>query len=202
MPGVPPTTPNFAIPRYAQADPATFSSQVNGISDQVDSAVKAALDALVPSGSMIATARATAPAGWLICDGSAVSRVGANAALFAAIGTTYGIGDGGSTFNLPDLRGRVPVGVDGSAARLDALDALGNAGGAQKHTLIEAEMPSHLHQMSSRSWVDNALGGASGLEAFGGTGGSPTTEGTQSTGGGGAHNNMQPYQVVHWMVKL
>ena len=72
----------------------------------------------IPIGGMIAYGGATAPSGWLLCYGQAISRT-TYAALFAAIGTAYGIGDGTTTFNLPDLRGRVTVGKDnmgGSAA--------------------------------------------------------------------------------------
>lgn len=71
-----------------------------------------------PPGAMMAYAGATAPAGWLLCYGQAVSRT-TYSALFAVIGTAYGAGDGSSTFSLPDLRGRVPAGRDnmgGSAA--------------------------------------------------------------------------------------
>lgn len=72
----------------------------------------------VPSGSMTAFGGTAAPSGWLMCDGSAVSRT-TYASLWTAIGSTFGAGDGSSTFNLPDLRGRVPAGQDdmgGSAA--------------------------------------------------------------------------------------
>lgn len=71
---------------------------------------------IIPSGSVMAFAGSTAPDGWLICDGSAVSRT-TYAALFAAIGTAHGSGDGSTTFNLPDYRGRFLRGVDGAAGR-------------------------------------------------------------------------------------
>jgi microcystin-dependent protein len=92
-----------------------------------------------PSGIVSPFAGAAAPTGWLMCYGQAVSRT-TYAALFAAIGTTYGAGDGATTFNLPDLRGRVIAGLDNmggvSAGRLSAQVAsttLGGAGGAQQH---------------------------------------------------------------------
>lgn len=65
----------------------------------------------VPAGAMLSYGGATAPAGWLLCYGQAVSRT-TYAALFAAISTTYGVGDGSTTFNLPDLRGRAVFGKD------------------------------------------------------------------------------------------
>jgi microcystin-dependent protein len=97
----------------------------------------------VPVGVVSAFAGVNAPAGWLMCAGQAVSRTDYSA-LFNALSTTYGSGDGSTTFNLPDLRGRVPAGVDnmgGSAASrltstvLTASNTLGATGGAQTHTL-------------------------------------------------------------------
>lgn len=78
-----------------------------------------------------------APTGFLICDGSAISR-STYADLFSVIGTTYGVGDGSTTFNLPDMSGRVPIGV--------SLDIdLGDVGGEETHTLLTNELPSHSH---------------------------------------------------------
>jgi microcystin-dependent protein len=153
-------------------------------------------------GVVVATARSTAPTGWLLCDGSAISRT-TFAVLFAAIGTTYGAGDGSTTFNLPDMRGRVPVGVDGAAGRLSANDGLGQSSGAQTHLLTIAEMPAHDHP--------NVGGGAgpyirNTTTTEGLTGTSPTTladevSTVETQGGGAAHNNMPPYQVVHYVIK-
>ena len=64
---------------------------------------------VVPAGSIIAWSGSSAPTGYLLCDGTAVSRT-TYAALFAVAGTGYGVGDGSSTFNLPDLRDRLPLG--------------------------------------------------------------------------------------------
>ena len=66
---------------------------------------------LTPTGSVLAFAGSSAPAGWMLCDGQPISRT-TYSALFAVIGTTYGVGDGASTFNLPDLRGRAIAGKD------------------------------------------------------------------------------------------
>jgi microcystin-dependent protein len=107
-------------------------------------------------------------------------------------------------YRVPDLRGRVPVGVDGTAGRLDANDTLGASGGAQKHTLTTPEMPSHSHPPSGGGgsfWVEgntgfqsNKLGGTAD-EIF-------RTASTASVGGGGAHNNMQPYLVVNHIIRV
>ena len=106
----------------------------------------------VPAGCVMPYAGATAPDGWLLCHGQAVSRT-TYADLFAAIGTAYGAGDGSTTFNLPDLRGRVAAGRDDmggtDAGRLAGGVAdrttLGGAGGAATHTLGTGEMPAHSH---------------------------------------------------------
>lgn len=85
-----------------------------------------------PLGTIVATARSTAPSGWLLCDGSAVSRA-TYADLFTAIGTTFGEGDGTTTFNLPDLRGRFLRGVDLGAGRdpdVSTRSAMGSGGNA------------------------------------------------------------------------
>lgn len=111
---------------------------------------------VLPAGAVIPYAGSAAPAGWLFCGGQAVNRSD-YAALFAAIGTTYGVGDGSTTFNLPDLRGRVIAGEDdmgGTAAnRLTsggsgvAGATLGASGGAETVTLTSAQsgVPAHQH---------------------------------------------------------
>jgi microcystin-dependent protein len=104
------------------------------------------------------------PSGFLWCDGSAVSRTVDYDDLFATIGTTFGVGDGSTTFNLPDLRGRVPVGKDdmnntagtggGAASRVTTAGSgvdgatLAAVGGAQNHTLVAGEMPVHTHTVT------------------------------------------------------
>ena len=94
-----------------------------------------------PIGAITSYAGDTAPTNWLICDGSAISRT-TYADLFDAIGTTYGIGDGSTTFNLPNLKGRVITGLDSSQTEFDTL---GETGGEKTHTLTVNEMPSHTH---------------------------------------------------------
>lgn len=193
------------------------------------------------AGDIVATAAAAATTGWVLANGAAVSRSGMYADVFAAVGTAYGAGNGSTTFNLPDLRGRVPVGVDGAAARLTANDALGNSGGAETHTLTPSQtaLRDHAHSVDwglphvywKESSVAFALGSGSGGSAIidfvgapqGGT--PPTTKSSapaaliEGVGGksagiapavfgqpveqpGAPHNNMQPYQVVNYQIKL
>jgi microcystin-dependent protein len=90
-----------------------------------------------PSGVILQYGGSAPPANWLICDGTAVSR-GTFSALFSVLGTVYGAGDGSTTFNLPDLRDRVPVGKSGTKA-------LGSTGGASTVTLGLSNLPAHNH---------------------------------------------------------
>jgi len=142
----------------------------------------------------------TAPTGWLICDGSAVSRT-TYAALFAILGTTYGAGNGSTTFNLPDLRGKIPVGRDSGQTEFDVL---GETGGAKTHTLTTTEMPVHNHTSSSVDfWLSNTwAGGVDKPLAYGKASGSTISFNTGNAGSGGAHNNLQPYQVINYIVKI
>ncbi len=114
----------------------------------------------VPAGTVMAYAGSTAPTGWIFCDGSAVSR-STYATLFAAIGTTYGSGNGSTTFNLPDLRGRTIFGKDDmggiAASRLNttggltASNTLGATGGNQTISLGLTNIPSHNHTFTGIS---------------------------------------------------
>lgn len=96
-----------------------------------------------PPGSGMEFYGSSVPSGWLLCDGSAISRA-TYAALFAVIGTTWGVGDGSTTFNLPDMRGRFPLG----RAAAGTGSALGSTGGSLDHTHTG---PSHTHSVNSHS---------------------------------------------------
>ena len=85
----------------------------------------------------------TIPSGFLVCDGGAYSRT-EYAELFAVIGTRYGVGNGSTTFNVPNFSGRVPVGVD-------AGHALASAGGEETHRLTISETPAHTHAFTGAS---------------------------------------------------
>jgi microcystin-dependent protein len=147
-----------------------------------------------PVGAIRDRAAATLPNGYLLCDGSAVSRT-TYADLFAIIGTTWGAGDGSTTFNLPSLARKVTVGSGGSATATLS-NTVGSTGGEETHTLTIAEMPSHSHTGVPALAGDNDRGtGASDFSLDSGS------NSTGSTGGGGAHNVMQPSAVVYKIIK-
>jgi microcystin-dependent protein len=143
--------------------------------------------------------------------------------LFAAIGTIHGAGDGSTTFNLPNLKGVAVVGMDSSQVEFNTL---GYLGGEKTHTLSVNEMPSHTHTQNPHTHTDaghshdvqigNSNGGlqpgstrniqqgsgtSSGLTNNGVASISTVTAVNQSTGGGLAHNNLQPYVVLNYIIK-
>ncbi len=157
-----------------------------------------------PAGAVMDYAGSSAPSGWLLCYGQAVSRT-TYAGLYAAISTTYGTGDGSTTFNLPDCRGRVSAGKDDmggtSANRLTNQsgglngDTLGATGGAETHTLVTSEIPAHTHE------IRHATDGAGSSDYLSGGGSNNAGVNTGSTGGGGAHNNVQPTIIFNKIIK-
>ena len=156
----------------------------------------------MPTGTVVPFASSSVPAGWLICGGQAVSR-STFAALFSTIGTTYGSGDGSTTFNVPDLRGRVVAGLDNmggtDAGRLNWTNALGVNGGSQTHTLTIDEMPSHNHPWSTI--VMDSPAGFGYPQRAGLNNNSNFVNPTGFTGGGQAHNIMQPTMVLNYIIK-
>lgn len=160
----------------------------------------------LPSGMLAPYAGSSAPSGWLLCDGSAVSRT-TYSALFTAISTTYGVGDGSTTFNLPDLRGRAVRGLDnmgGTAAnRITSGGSgitgttLGASGGAETVTLTTAQMPAHTHTVTG--WSGSA--GSTNHIPEQVTNISGSAYATSSSGTGGAHNNTGPTIMLNYIIK-
>ncbi len=134
------------------------------------------------------------PIGFLLCDGRAVSRV-VYSQLYAAIGNTFGAGDGTSSFNLPNMRGRVPVGQDSAQ---DEFATKGQVGGAKSHVLSISEMPPHNHsQHMSQGISSGSSVYPAGLDSWR----SDSSASILNTGGGQPHNNLQPYMVVSYIIK-
>lgn len=109
-------------------------AEINKVTDNNMNEIKNTVNTNTPVGIISLFAGTTAPSGWLICDGSAVSRT-TYANLFSVIGTTYGTGDGSTTFNIPDLQGRVPVGYKSSDT---SFDTIGETGGSKTDNLSNA----------------------------------------------------------------
>lgn len=279
MPIINPTLPNDGedIDASDVNDPINaILAVLNGLIDQdniADSAIilsklsSSLQQSLVPTGMLAPYGGTTAPsAGWLLCYGQAVSR-STYSSLFAVLGTAFGTGDGSTTFNLPDLRGRVPVGLDNiggtaanriqksstltttnasptatigsatdisigmyvestnvpdgttiidisgttvtlsanataagtnTAARFSMLgDAqeMGDAGGSQVHTLITNQLAAHGHSFQASD------AGGSALYAGKGNGINQVTNVTTTSGGGQPHPNVQPGQLMNYIIK-
>lgn len=184
----------------------------------------------VPAGVTLPYTGNTAPAGWLLCDGSAISRT-TYAELFGNISTLWGTGDGSTTFNLPDLRGRIPVGKDnmgGTAAnRITSGGSgiigttVGATGGAETHTLSTAQIPSHSHSGSTSNagshshsmtggigsinspnpYIDGADLGSGYTLYTNGVGDHSHSFTTNNAGSDNAHNNTQPSAIVNYIIK-
>jgi microcystin-dependent protein len=179
---------------------------------------------LFQSGDIKPSARPTPPTGWLLCNGDSLLR-SEYAALFSAIGTTYGAADG-THFNTPDLRGRMPVGPDAGASRISSNNALGQSGGLQTHTLTIAELAVHAHYVSinsngsgdhqhaygsyfnggansvgSGSYLPSLQTGASYGTTFAGNHAHNSQGWSNNEGSGAAHSIMNPYQVINFFIK-
>lgn len=156
----------------------------------------------LPIGTVIPFAGNTVPSDWMVCDGSTLSRT-EYALLFAAIGTSFGEGDGETTFNIPDLRGKAPVGLD---LEDTDFDTIGETGGEKEHTLTINELPSHSHR---QLYASNPTSGSWGRDISGVNYhviSSPVSfyNGifSDETGGNQSHNIMQPYVVVNYIIKV
>ncbi len=159
---------------------------------------------------MFAGPIANIPPGWHHCDGAALSR-SVHAKLYAAIGTTYGGGDGSTTFNLPDFRNRGPMGASvdlGPASSTTVTGSPTRSGGAANHTLTVNELPPHNHDISHThdyNRIDTMGGGTLFMSgSFGsatiGTTTAPLPQFSSNTGGGLPHNILDPYYAIVFMI--
>lgn len=142
----------------------------------------------------------TAPAGWVLCYGQAIDRT-AFAGLFAVIGTTFGVGDGSTTFNVPDYRGRTPFGKDDmGGVSADVItdteaDTIGGTFGDEEHTLTLAEIPPHTHTYDQPRDEDGGGSGEQEIQEIN------TGVNTGSAGGGDPHNNLPPGITSNYIIK-
>lgn len=150
---------------------------------------------VVPIGTITAFGGSSAPTGWLICGGSEVSQT-TYAALYAVLGVDAFGTDAGGNFFLPDLRGRTVLGVGTGDASDATAHALGEKEGTESHTLSESEMPAHTHTVSG---TDAGTGSARFDTS---SDSEETTPSTNSTGGGTAHNNLQPSLTLNYIIKI
>lgn len=193
-----------------------------GIADLANTIAPAITGGGAPIGSMAMWPLNTNPSdtNWLICDGKAISRT-TYATLFALVGTTWGAGDGSTTFNLPDFRGRVPLGGN-NASLPNAKNAsyatrnLAATGGEESHVLITAELPVHTHTLTdpghfhasnSGSFVTSTAGADAGTTGTNyrteaNTASATTGITIANTGSDAAHENMPPFLVANFIMKV
>jgi microcystin-dependent protein len=204
----------FAGPASGSSSAPSFRSLTtndlpdNGVTlDKLSTDIQLLLNQLVPIGTIFEYAGSVTPAGFLICDGSEISRT-TYASLFNVIGTAFGAGNGFTTFNLPDKRGRVGVGVDASVSRITAnstnganVGTLGGAGGADTHTLTESQMPSHTHNSTTgHPFIGGPVGGGALFYSSGSF--NLSDVGVAAKGGGQAHSNTQPWIALNYIIKI
>ena len=207
-----------------------LKTAIESINTNVGTAITAA-EARVPVGAIMPYAGATAPSGWLLCDATPANRT-TYSDLFTEIGTTYGVGDGSTTFGLPDLTGRVIAGKEASETRLttavSGIDGgtLGAAGAAEDKEIAKANIPNYslssasltgsttdnlpAATMTSTSIVSaddsggsNAAAGASGATAATTAAYTTTIGGTVPSGGSGTPLPVvQPTMVLNYIIKF
>lgn len=202
-------------PAVAGANPSKQGTSAAYVEDKVSTAernLQEQIDAIVaqiastntacdtvPVGAIFMTA-GVLPDGYLVCDGQAVSRTQYEQ-LFSAFGTTFGVGNGSTTFNLPDFQGRVPVGA-GSGAGLSSRP-LGSAFGTETHSLTAAELAPHTHDVTFDRQDVN--GGDQPNGAYDGTDHGAIAQNisrtTTSTGSGQGFSVVQPGVAVKFVVK-
>lgn len=209
--------------RLAETERRLAALERRAVPSDGEAVVTASTPGVPPGVVMEDAGTGDAPDGWLVCDGAAYSRA-TYADLYARIGTTYGAGDGSTTFNVPDYRGRVGVGPDGGAGRLVAATAAGVAGGSATHTLTAAQMPVHSHAVNDPSHAhgpingqvyyngasevanrvsgeNNAGAGILGIASTQITDFQLTGVTVQNAGSGASHPNDQPWLAVRKIIK-
>jgi microcystin-dependent protein/cytoskeletal protein CcmA (bactofilin family) len=162
----------------------------------------------LPTGSIIPYAVTAAPTGYKLCDGQAHTRTGTStSALFTVLGTLYGVGNGSTTFNVPDLRGRFMAGWNAGTSRLTSVtadmvvgDSIAATGGVQAVSLAVAQIPAHTHGLTARhSYSEGTPSGVKFEEA---QAVGVSVSAIHETGGGGVHSNIPPVLMINYLIKL
>jgi len=170
------------------------------------------LTGAVPTGTILPWSVTVAPTGYVLCDGTAISR-STYSDLFAVVSVLYGVGDGSSTFNVPDLRGRFMAGWNAATSRLTSTSSnmvdgalIANTGGTQAVTLSVAQLPAHTHDSGNLHFVnggDAAQQGVHAVQRSEANGVSVMILGsTGATGDDGIHSNIPPVITVNYVIKL
>jgi microcystin-dependent protein len=220
-------SPPPAIPLASTSQAGLLNTLSGNVSDYVggDNAchnlINALVGLLVPTGTVLDFAGSSAPTGFVLCNGASYATTGAMAALFAAIGYTYG--GSGANFNVPDLRGRTSFGAgQGSGLTNRTLAA---SGGEESHTQAIAELAAHNHTATqgththtdsghTHSITNFILSAQAGSNAYGGSGGTNTGSGSANiqaasagaitvanTGSGTPFNVMPPFVALNKIIK-
>lgn len=190
-----------------------ITNTINRLQNKIEELTQKIEQSKTPTGSVIPFAGDTAPEGWLICDGRIVCR-STYPGLFNVIGLKYTLPltilpqtisqqiIGEENFCVPDLRGRIPVGVDSdirpnfiTSNRVTSNNKLGESGGEEKHKLTIYEMPSHKHEVYGKPERYHYTHGSNSINGCG------LYQDSQYTGGDQSHNNMQPYLVLNYIIK-
>lgn len=194
----------FAYPKYAQvryddgSGVKVYENQVAGNTAlPSDPSWLVISGSPVPAGIMVPYAGATVPPGYLLCDGSAISRT-TFAALFTAIGTVWGPGDGSTTFNIPAMARRTVMGSGGSPYPGVIGNALGDLGGSEGIVLTSGQLANHTHA-AVPGYTYHGVKDGSGRLGF--TTGGPAQTGGVNGASGQAHPNIQPSAIINWIIK-
>ena len=179
--------------------PALNDTNLNLMQTYIENAINAQVAGdTLPIGCIVPFTSDVVPENWLLCNGQAVSRTD-YALLFSIIGTSYGVGDGSTTFNLPDLRGRVAVGKDGTQTEFDNL---GEKGGEKTHQLTVGELPKHTPKVKYLGEHGTGLNSGPYGYKLSYTLGCDESLTTEPIGNDEPHNILQPYQVTNYIIKV
>ena len=162
--------------------PAINDTNLNLMQDNIETAIQGAVSGdTLPIGAIMPFGGGSVPDDYLLCNGQAVSRT-TYAQLFSVIGTNYGVGDGSTTFNVPNLKGKVPVGYDNTQTEFNSI---GKTGGAKTVTLTKNNLPA------------GTVVNETGTIHIGTESGTVLSKTTAAT----AVNNLQPYNTTNYIIK-